>query len=52
LIIYYDKQNSNNVCSILVHSIEEDIQPSPSSEDDLKDLETIERAYKNQIRLD
>ena len=38
--------------SHFVHCIKEDIQPSPSGEDALKDLETITRAYKNQIRLD
>ena len=38
--------------SHFVHSIEQDLQPSPSGEDALKDLETIARAYKNKIRLD
>jgi predicted dehydrogenase len=34
-----------------VYCIKEDIQPSSSGEDALKDLETITQAYKNQIRL-
>jgi len=38
--------------SHFIHCIKEDTQPSPSGEDALKDLETITRAYKNQIRLD
>lgn len=38
--------------SHFVHCIKEDIQPSPSGEDALKDLETITQAYKNNIRLD
>jgi len=38
--------------SHFVNCIKEDTQPSPSGEDALKDLETITRAYKNQIRLD
>lgn len=38
--------------SHFVRCIKEDLQPSPSGEDALKDLETITRAYKNQIRLD
>lgn len=38
--------------SHFIHCINEDIQPSPSGEDALKDLETITRAYKNAIRLD
>ena len=33
------------------HCIKEDIQPSPSGEDGLKDLEAIAQAYKNQISL-
>jgi predicted dehydrogenase len=37
--------------SHFVRCINEDIQPSPSGEDALKDLETITQAYKNQIRL-
>jgi UDP-N-acetylglucosamine 3-dehydrogenase len=37
--------------SHLVHCIKEDIQPSSSGEDALKDLEAITQAYKNQIRL-
>jgi len=37
--------------SYFVHCIKADIQPSPSGEDGLKDLETITMAYKNQIRL-
>jgi len=37
--------------SHFVHCIKEDIQPSPSGEDALKDLEAISLAYKNQIRL-
>ena len=38
--------------SHFVNCIKEDMQPSPSGEDALKDLEIIEQAYKNQIRLD
>jgi len=38
--------------SHFVRCIKEDTQPSPSGEDALKDLETITRAYKNQIHLD
>jgi len=38
--------------SHFVRCIERDLQPSPSGEDALKDLEAIMRAYKNQIRLD
>jgi len=38
--------------SHFVSCIKEDTQPSPSGEDALRDLETITRAYKNQIRLD
>ena len=38
--------------SHFVRCIKEDIQPSPSGEDALKDLEVIEQAYKNQIFLD
>ncbi len=37
--------------SHFIRCIEEDIQPSPSGEDAVKDLETITRAYKNEIRL-
>jgi len=29
-----------------------DKKPTPTGEDGLKDLEAIEKAYKNQIRLD
>lgn len=32
--------------------LRQDLPPSPSAEDALKDLETISLAYKNQIRLD
>jgi UDP-N-acetylglucosamine 3-dehydrogenase len=38
--------------SHFVNCIKEDLQPSPSGEDALKDLEIIEKAYKNQIPLD
>jgi len=38
--------------SHFVRCIKEDTQPSLSGEDALKDLETITRAYKNQILLD
>jgi len=34
-----------------INYIKQDTQPSPSGKDALKDLEIIERAYKNQIRL-
>ena len=37
--------------SHFVNCIKEDLQPSPSGEDALKDIETIKRAYKNEIRL-
>jgi predicted dehydrogenase len=37
--------------SHFVQCIKEDLQPSPSGEDALKDLEAIEQAYKNQIHL-
>jgi UDP-N-acetylglucosamine 3-dehydrogenase len=37
--------------SHFVRCINDDIQPSPSGEDALKDLETITQACKNQIRL-
>lgn len=37
--------------SYLVQCIKEDLQPSPSGEDALKDLEIIEQAYKSQIFL-
>lgn len=35
-----------------VNCIINDLPPSPPSEDALKDLEIIERAYRNQIILD
>lgn len=35
-----------------VHCLKEDLQPTPSGHDALKDLEIITQAYKNQIRLD
>lgn len=35
-----------------VNCLIKDRPPSPSSEDGLKDLEVIEQAYKNQMRLD
>lgn len=35
-----------------IRCINEDLEPLSSDEDALKDLETITRAYKNQIRLD
>ena len=38
--------------SHFVHCIKEDLQPSPSGDDALKDLETITQAYENKIRLD
>jgi len=38
--------------SHFVKCIEEDTLPSPSGEDALKDLEAIERAYKNHTRID
>ncbi|MCK4483010.1 hypothetical protein KAU55_07255, partial [Candidatus Bathyarchaeota archaeon] len=38
--------------SHFIHYIQKDLQPSPSGDDALKDLETITRAYKNQIHLD
>lgn len=38
--------------SYFVHCIKEDLKPSPSGDDALKDLETITRAYKNKISLD
>jgi len=34
------------------NSLINDKTPTPTGEDALKDLETIEQAYKNQIRLD
>jgi UDP-N-acetylglucosamine 3-dehydrogenase len=34
-----------------VDSIEKDFQPQPSGEDGLRDLEVIEKAYKNAIKL-
>jgi predicted dehydrogenase len=34
-----------------VDCLQNDSTPSPSGEDGLKDLEAIEKAYKNQIRL-
>ena len=34
-----------------VHCVRHDLQPSPSGNDALKDLETISLAYKNEIRL-
>jgi UDP-N-acetylglucosamine 3-dehydrogenase len=37
--------------SHFVQCIKEDKQPSPSGEDALKDLEAIEKAYKNQITM-
>jgi predicted dehydrogenase len=38
--------------SHFVNCIKEDMQPSPSGEEALKDLESISLAYKNQIHLD
>lgn len=38
--------------SHFVECLRQDLPPSPSAEDALKDLETISLAYKNQIRLD
>lgn len=38
--------------SHFVQCVRQDLPPSPSGEDALKDLETIYLAYKNQIRLD
>jgi len=38
--------------SHFVDCIKEDKQPSPSGEEALKDLEAIEKAYKDQIVLD
>jgi predicted dehydrogenase len=35
-----------------VDCLQNDSTPSPSGEDGLKDLEAIEKAYKNQIRLE
>ena len=35
-----------------VQCLKQDVAPSPSAEEALKDLETISLAYKNQIRLD
>lgn len=35
-----------------VNSLIKDKTPAPTGEDGLKDLEAIEKAYKNQIRLD
>ena len=35
-----------------VHSLINELQPSPSAEDALKDLEAISLAYKNRICLD
>jgi len=37
--------------SHFIRCIKENLQPSPSGDDALKDLETIARAYKNEIRL-
>ena len=38
--------------SHFVQCVRQDLPPSPSGEEALKDLETISLAYKNQIRLD
>jgi predicted dehydrogenase len=38
--------------SQFIQCIKEDKQPSPSGEDALKDLEIIEKAYKNQMHLE
>ena len=38
--------------SYFVRCVRQDLPPSPSGEEALKDLETISLAYKNQIRLD
>ena len=38
--------------SHFIRCLKQDLPPSPSAEDALKDLETISLAYKNQIRLD
>ena len=38
--------------SHFIQCLKQDLPPSPSAEDALKDLETISLAYKNQIRLD
>jgi predicted dehydrogenase len=35
-----------------VYCVKEDILPSPSGEDALRDLEIIAQAYKNKIHLD
>ena len=35
-----------------IQCLKQDMPPSPTAEDALKDLETISLAYKNQIRLD
>ena len=35
-----------------IRCLKQDVPPSPSAEDALKDLEAISLAYKNQIRLD
>lgn len=38
--------------STFIECVRNDLSPSPSAEDALKDLEIISLAYKNQIRLD
>ena len=35
-----------------IYCIEEDLQPSPSGEDALKDLKAITQAYKNHMSID